>query len=367
MAHYWFRTARAINLQLFAEEKTEQPTPRRRQEARRKGQVFKSQELSSAVLFLGAFAAIYLLFPYMMDEFRILVHYTWQVPPGQVIWPGDFGGVFLFTMGAYARMVGPLLLVVLVLGILASLIQVGFLFSSDPLTPKLDRLNPIEGLKRIFSKKALVQLVKSILKLVVVVAVAFFLISQFVEPMSLLALMELSEGIRVVGHVAVRLGMAVGAILILVGVLDLYYQRWEHEQSLKMSKQEVKDEHKNIEGDPLIRSRIREQQRRLARQRMMEEVPRADVVVTNPIHLAVALRYNPGEMFAPTVVAKGRGYVARRIVEIADEHGVVRVRNPGLARGLFWALEVGQQVPESFYQAVAEVLAFVYRLHQKQA
>lgn len=357
---------RSINCQLFAQEKTEPATPRRREEARRKGQVFKSQELASALLVLAAFTGLYLLFPYMVGEFQDLVAWSYSLNPEQVATIAGLSGILVSVILSFVRLTFPLLALVMVVGLLSNVSQAGFILSGEPLRFRPDRINPVEGLKRIFSRRALVQLVKSIAKLVIVVVTTYLLLRQFLRPVSLLALMELKEGARFVGHLTLRLGLHSGAVLLVLGIMDLYYQRWEYERSLMMSKQELKDELKQVEGDPQIRGKIRERQRQMASRRMMEDVPKADVVITNPTHYAVALKYDAREMSAPVVLAKGKGYLALRIKEIASAHEIALVENRSLAQGLYWGAEIGEEIPAEFYQAVAEVLAFIYRMRNRR-
>ncbi|HHY37272.1 MAG TPA: flagellar biosynthesis protein FlhB [Firmicutes bacterium] len=356
---------RTINLQLFAQEKTEPATPRRREEARRKGQVFKSQELVSALLLVAAFGGLYLFFPYIGGEFKKLVNWAYSLNPDQVATITGLWEILVTVILFFLRLTLPLLALVMVVGLVSNVFQTGFVLSGEPVAFKLERINPVEGLKRILSRRALVQLLKSIAKLVIVLITTYLLLRQFLKPASVLGLMELKEGTRFVGYLTLRLGLNSGAVLLALGIMDFYYQRWEYERSLMMSKQELKDELKQVEGDPQIRSKIRERQRQLASRRMMEDVPRADVVITNPTHYAVALRYDAREMSAPVVLAKGRGYVALRIKEIARDHDIALVENRPLAQGLYWGADIGEEIPPEFYQAVAEVLAFIYRMRNR--
>ncbi len=356
---------RTIDLQLFAQEKTEPATPRRREEARRKGQVFKSQELASALLLMAAFAGLYLFFPYMVGEFQKLVVWVYSQQPEQLVSIAGLSGIVVTVVLSFLRLTFPLLTLVLVVGLISNVSQTGFVLSGEPLRFKLERINPAEGFKRIFSRRALVQLIKSLAKLVIVLITTYLLLRQFLKPVSVLALMELKEGTRFIGYLTLKLGLNSGAVLLALGIMDFYYQRWEYERSLMMSKQELKDELKEVEGDPQIRAKIRERQRQLASRRMMEDVPRADVVITNPIHYAVALKYDAGEMSAPVVLAKGRGYVAQRIKDIARAHEIALVENRPLAQGLYWGAEIGEEIPPEFYQAVAEVLAFIYQMQNR--
>ena len=354
-----------LDLQLFAGEKTEKATPRKREEARKKGQVFRSTDLNSAFIILTVFAVINFGFPYMLESMEGFTREYLTDRSLQDITPLFAQMVLLESLFLIVRITIPILAVAAVAGVVGNLLQVGFLFSTEPLGIKLERLNPVEGFKRIFSKRALVELVKSILKLTLTAYIVYQVISKNIYLFPLLMDMEIGQIIKNLLALIFEMAMKIGIALLVLGVLDYIYQRWEHEQSLKMTKQEVKEEYKQMEGDPQIRARQKQRQREMAMRRMMAEVPRADVVITNPTHFAVALRYNAQQMDAPMVVAKGQDFIALRIKELARESGVTIVENQELARNLFYICDLGEVIPENLYQAVAQVLAFVYR--QKQA
>jgi len=353
-----------LDLQLFASEKTERPTPRRREKARRRGQVARSQELSSTAVLVVVLVGLLLLLPEMHRTLsaylmRLLADLRVELTVERVIVLGrQAAGVTLGT-------VGPVLALSALAAVAANIAQVGFLITPEALAPKLDRLDPVAGLRRIFSRRALFELLKAAGKIIVVGAVMYFSVrGELIELRSLTGAplgVSINEVGRLVWAVVYRAALA----LILIALADYWYQRIEYESRLRMTKQEVKDELKEVEGDPRLRSRLRERQREFARRRMMAEVPTADVVIVNPTHVAVALRYQEGEMPAPRVVAKGRGPLARRIREVAESHGVTVVRRPALAAALYEAVRVGEVISEEFYRAVAEVLAFVYRIQGK--
>jgi flagellar biosynthetic protein FlhB len=260
-----------------------------------------------------------------------------------------------------AMIIGPMLLCLLLIVLAANFAQVGFLLAPQALSPKLSRLSPITGLRRIFSLKSLVELLKSILKLVIVGCVAWSAISgEWRHVFPLVGSSPWTIGSHL-GEVALRIGLRIGLVILALALLDYFYQRWEHERSLKMTKKEVKDEYKQREGDPKVKARIRQKQREMAMRRMMAAIPDADVVITNPQHLAVAIRYDRDTMAAPTVVAKGADFVAQRILEIADAHGVTILEDKPLARALYQSVEIDSQIPMALYKAVAEILAYVYR------
>lgn len=354
-----------FDLQRFAGEKTEQATPRRREQAREKGQVFKSIDLTSALIILACFGALKFTAPYILGS---LEEFTAKYLINKVA--ADFTAAYVHAMFIdcliiIAKASLPIVATAMLAGLVGNLLQVGFIFSGEAIGFKLERIDPIEGFKRIFSKRAMVELVKSLLKIgmtgYVVYKVGMAHLSLFPRFMD----MDIPQILANLGSMIFEMAMKVGLIMLVLGIIDYLYQRWEYEQSLKMSKQEVKEEYKQMEGDPLIKSKQKQKQREMAMRRMMAEVPRADVVITNPTHFAIALRYDPDNMSAPAVVAKGQDFVALRIKEIAKESKVAIVENPELARALFYVTDIGSSIPEDLYQAVAEVLAFVYRQKKK--
>jgi len=280
--------------------------------------------------------------------------------------PSNVYSHFLRGLKAIALILVPIVVPILGVGMLANLVQIGFLFTPQPLTPKLDRLNPVTGFKRLFSRRSLVELVKGILKLIIVGYVAYLTIRGEYKDIFPLIDQDIGQIAAFVGGVTFRTGIRTALALLVLALFDYAFQRWEYERELRMTKREVKDELKQAEGDPQVRSRIRSIQLRIARQRMMKAVPEADVVITNPVSLAVALRYSPEAMSAPTVVAKGARLMAEKIREVAERHGVPIVVNPPLAQGLYRSVEVGMEIPYEFYQVVAEILAYVYRLKGKR-
>jgi len=354
-----------LNIQFFAHEKTEKATPRKRREARRKGQVARSQEIASAFILLFVFVGFALFGASFLERLMRLVTVPitdymlveLSVPQLRIL--------ALQLMRETTLLLFPVFLIAVVVGIVANLAQFGLLFTGYPLQPRLSKLNPIKGIKHIFSLRGVVNFVKSVLKLAVIAAIVAIVIWNDKERIVNLARVPVGDIFAYAAKTTWRLGILVAVALILLAILDYFYNRYEHEKSLRMSKQEVKDEHKKVEGDPLIKSRIREKQRTLALQRMMQNLPKADVVITNPTHFAVALQYDQKEMEAPKVIAKGQGFVALKIREKAEELGIVIMENPPLARALFEKVEIGQMIPPELFQAVAEVLAYVYRLKRR--
>ncbi|ANS74014.1 flagellar biosynthetic protein FlhB [Paenibacillus yonginensis] len=354
-----------LDLQLFAGEKTEKATPKKKQDARKKGQVAKSNDVSAALVLLSSFFALLMFGGYykqhLVDLFKdfFLNRLTFDVTSQSVM--TMFGNLAVQV----ALMLAPIFGVVMVVGILANYIQVGFLLTGESLKPKFSKIDPIKGFKNIFSMRSVIELLKSIFKLLVIFVVVYITLSGSRDEISKLGNVSVEAAFNYTAKLAVDLGIKIGAALLLLAFADYMYQRYSHAKSLRMSKQDIKDEYKKMEGDPLIKGKIRERQRRMALQRMMQEIPKADVIITNPTHFAVALKYDGSEMEAPQVIAKGQDYVALRIKEIAKEHGIITMENKPLARALFQRTEIGDSIPADLFQAVAEVLAYVYKLKGK--
>ncbi|OUM97977.1 MAG: flagellar biosynthesis protein FlhB [Firmicutes bacterium ZCTH02-B6] len=356
----------SFDLQRFAQEKTEAPTPRRREQARQRGQVARTGELGTALVLLAGFGVAALLAGTASRSLLALTrHYLEQ----SAAWQPDAGAIqalFVSLVMQAGLIVGPLMLAAALVGALSQVVQVGFVVSGEPLKPRLDRLNPVQGLQRIFSRRALVDLVRSLAKVAVVGWIAYREVRTALVMLPDLLGAPFGEAAALVGQVVLRTGLWIGGALLVIAAADYLFQRSEHERQLRMSRQELKEELKQTEGDPQLRARIRQRQRQLASRRMMHAVPTADVVVTNPVHLAVALKYDAVSMSAPVVVAKGAGLLARRIKELAEEHGVPVVEDVWLARALYNGVEIGQEIPVELYRAVADVLAFVYRMRARR-
>lgn len=353
-----------IDIQLFAQERTEPATPRRREEARRKGQVAKTAELSSALVLLGAFSALYLV---SSDVARETMAFARFVFVDLLVMHSELSvehiPKLLQEMTFLAmRLAMPVVACALFLGFGSQLLQVGFRTTSESLTPKFERINPVSGVKRILSKRALVELLKACIKVSVVGTITYSIITSSLTQITQFMQINPPEAAAITGRMVFRTGLWVAIAMLILAAFDYMYQRWEFEQSIRMSKQEVREEHRQTEGDPELRSKIRQRQRQIAGARMMSDVAISDVVITNPVHLAIALRYDSDEMEAPVVTAKGAGPLAQRIKERAIEHGVAVVENVWLARALYESVEINDTIPQELFQAVAEVLAFVYRL-----
>lgn len=355
----------SLDLQLFAGEKTEKATPKKRQDARKKGQVAKSQDLSGALVLLSGFLCLTAFGGYIKERLVGLfldIFYnrlTMSVTKENIMTLlGDYGIQILLLLA-------PIFLVVVVMAIVANYAQVGFLLTGEALKMKLSKIDPIKGFKNIFSMRSLVEFIKTLFKLIVIGYLVYSTIWGVIGSIASLGHISVEDTFHFTAELALNLGLKIGAALFVLAALDYMYQRYEHEKSLRMSKQDIKDEYKKMEGDPMIKGKIRERQRRMAMQRMMQEVPKADVIITNPTHFAVALKYDGTKMDAPQVIAKGQDYVALRIKEIAKEHGIITMENKPLARALFQRTEIGDSIPADLFQAVAEVLAYVYRIKGK--
>lgn len=358
-----------FDLQFFADpDKTEEATPRRKEEARKKGQVAKSMELNTVVVLFSVF--MFLNFMGRWFYFEISDYLRNSLSPLFVIkdlTESNLSHLLLQHILFYLRIFLPLGLSVMGVGIGINFLQVGALFTWTPLTPKFSKLNPLNGFKRIFSTHSLVELAKACLKLTIVLYFAYSTIKSRLFLLLDTTKLDLIQVGGIVWTIIFDLVVKICTFLLILAICDYVYQRWQYRRNMRMTKKEVKDEYKQMEGNPLIKRKIRERQRQIARRRMMQDVPKADVVVTNPTHLAIALKYEPGKMTAPTVIAKGEGFIAQKIKEIAQANGIVLVENKPLAHALYKTVEIGELIPDKLYQAVAEVLAFVYRLKQKHA
>ena len=347
------------------QEKTEQATPRKRQKSRQRGQVAKSMDFSSAFVLLGGLSMLLVLGPRQAGVMVELAQTIFQATSSWEIDRSSFPFYAVHLMKQFLYIVGPFIGIIGIIALAANLGQVGFLFTLNPLEPKLDKLNPISGFKRILSKKTFVELLKSVFKVAIVAGIAYMTLRSEIHRFIPLADTSPADIISIEISSAVTLGLRIGLALLVLGVLDYVFQRSEHERDLKMSKQEVKEEFKQTEGNPQVKGRLRSIQRQAAMRRMMQDVPEADVVITNPDHVAVALVYDIEEMPAPRIVAKGENWLAQRIKEIAREAEVPVVENPPLARALYKLCKIGETVPLKLYTAVAEVLAYVYNLKKK--
>lgn len=345
-----------------AEERTEAPTPRRREEARRKGQIARSHDLSSALLLLGGMLILRWLGPRTVDSLLAVMRRFAEAPSPRERSTIDAAALCWSLATSVLGAAGPIMAALLVLAFAAHLLQVGFLFTTEPLSPNLNRLNPINGFQRFFTTRTLVQLAMNLMKLTLVCLVGFSAVKNRADKIILALEVDGPQQFALLCVVIFEIGVILAVVLLIVAILDWGWQKWRHGQDLKMTKEEVKEELRRMEGDPMIKQRRRRMQLVAALSHIRKNVPQADVVVTNPTELAVAIRYDAEKMNAPVVIAKGANYLAQKIRETAIAHGVPIVERKPLAQALFKTVEVGQEVPEQFYKAIAEILAYVYEL-----
>ncbi len=346
------------------QERTEQATQKRREDFRKKGQVAQSKEVQTALLLTSALLLWYFYLPFFWPRLQFLVADIWRRAGEIEVTGNTVYDLALALMQQIGLLLAPLLLMVMVVGAAASIIQIGFLLTTKPLEPDLSKLNPVQGMKKFFSRRSAVEVVKSLIKIGLIGFVAFRTVQASFAESVLLVDAPLGETVRFLGRVASLVLFKSCGVLVVLALFDYLFVRWEMEQRMKMTKQEIKEEFKETEGDPHLKARVRSIQQEMARKRMMAEVPKADVVVTNPTHLSVALKYDRETMSAPQVIAKGADHLALKIREIAREHQVVMVENVPVARALY-QLEVGQTIPEEMFTAVAEILAYVYSVRKK--
>ncbi|MFC7784354.1 MULTISPECIES: flagellar biosynthesis protein FlhB [unclassified Rossellomorea] len=351
-----------LDLQFFSGEKTEKATPKKRDDARKKGQTAKSQDVNTAIILLAVFLFLTFSASYIGNIVFDLFNQTFQEYMLMELTENTVQVITMDIMKELALLLGPIMLVALLAGLFSNYIQVGVMFTTKPLEPKLEKIDPIKGFKRIFSLRAIVELLKSILKISFVGAITFVILWMNIDQVLSLSFKSVGDSLATMASLTVQMGIAASLALLFLSLFDFLYQKYDFEKNIRMSKQDLKDEHKNIEGDPLIKSKIKQRQREMAMRRMMQEVPEADVVITNPTHFAIALKYDENKMDAPYVVAKGVDYLAQKIKYIANENDVVMVENRPLARSLYDSAEIGDAVPEEFFKAVAEILAYVYRI-----
>lgn len=356
-----------FNLQRFAGEKTERATPQRRREARQEGQVARSVELTSAISLLAGIVLLRMTGPKFWAAWMKLMSQSFtNAGHTDLSGQGQVFDLFHQNIMLFVNLMTPLLGVVLVVGAGVGFAQVGPMFLPKLLLPNFGKINPLEGFKRMWSVRALVEAGKSLFKLVIVGAVAYRATMGVVGQVAELTQTQVTTIPAVVGQIVFNLAIQVAVLFVVLAFLDFLFQRFDFEKSIRMSREEIKQEFRNQEGDPLIRSQLRQRGRALAMRRMMADVPTADVIVTNPTHFAVALKYDAGIMTAPLVVAKGQDEMAKRIREVAREAGVPMIENRPLARSLYRLVEIGDGVPSELFRAVAEVLAAVYRLRDER-
>lgn len=359
------------NLQWFAKdgpggEKTEPATAKKLREAREDGKVAKSKELTAAFDLIVLFLVLKVFISTVGEGFLETFYYVYNLIPDFLainamdVSGGAVRSFFIPILLQMLKIVAPFFLFGFTVTVIVSILQVGWKISTKPMQPKLDRFNPVSGFQRIFSKDALFELFKSILKIGVIVYVAYTSIKDEADNIFILYDVSLNQALALCGDVIINAGMKISLVYLVVGIADFIYQKFRFNEDMKMTKQEVKDEYKNTEGNPEIKGRQRQRMREASTRRMMQDVPKADVVITNPTHLAVAIKYDPDVNRAPIVLAKGEDFLAQKIKDAAKENQIEIVENKPLARMLYANVEVGNEIPPELYQAVAEILAMVY-------
>ncbi len=345
-------------------EKTEAPSSKRREDFRKKGQIAQSKEVQTASLFTIILLFWIFYLPTFWNGLTEIIFFVWQSSGSFEVTPSSIITLSAFLLQKLGLLLAPLFLLVLIIGFFSSFFQFGWLLTAKPLMPDFSKLNPITGMSRFISKKSFIEVIKSLLKVLLVGWIAYSTVLDNFKEALILVDTNVGSTLSYLGRVSTLILAKICAVLILIAFLDFLFVKWEMEEKMKMTKQELKEEFKESEGDPHIKAQIRSIQQQMARKRMMAEVPKADVIVTNPTHLSIAIRYDSKEMAAPVIIAKGADLVAMKIREIAREHGIAIIENPPVAR-LLHKLDIGEHIPEDLFKVVAEILAHVYSLKGK--
>ncbi|HHH36378.1 MAG TPA: flagellar type III secretion system protein FlhB [Gammaproteobacteria bacterium] len=347
------------------QEKTEQPTPKRREDARKKGQVPRSRELTTMAVLLTAASAVLFFGDHMLEGILAMMREVWQLERSELLDVSRMSPIFLRAVADALLALFPFFLLLTLIALAAPMLISGWSFSTEALAFKWEKLNPVKGLGRMFSWRSAMELVKALAKFSVVLLVALWLLWHNVDDLLALGAQPVFVSLSHTGELLSWSFLVLSSAMILIAAVDVPFQLWDHNRKLRMTRQEVKDEYKDTEGSPELKRKVREVQQEMAQRRMMEEVPKADVVITNPTHYAVALRYDPDSMGAPVVVAKGRDVVAARIRALAVEHEVPIVSAPPLSRALYHHTDLGHEIPAGLFMAVAQVLAYTYQLRRR--
>lgn len=346
-------------------ERTEEATQQRREDFRKRGQVAQTRELSSVLLLFASVLIIWLMSRYFFQQIYELFFASMGDNLIEMVRGGQtLNSLASFAVAKTAYLLLPVLGICWVVGLVSSLLQTGFLYNEEALQIKWERMDPVQGFKKMLSMRALTEGIKAVAKLTLILFISYLLLKDYIQTLPALMNFSLIQIFEFLGSLTIRLLAGVGFFMLTLAGIDYLYQRWEMEKEMKMTKQEIKEEIKSREGDPMVRARIKRIQREMAGKRMMEDVPKADVIVTNPTHIAIALKYDE-TMVAPTLIAKGADLVAEKIREMAKSHNIPIIENKPLARTMFKTLKIGQTIPKELYTAVAEVLSYVYRLRRK--
>lgn len=346
-------------------ERTEEATEQRREDFRKRGQVPMTRELSTAVFFLAAAGMMYVASRYFLQNVVEMFGRTMGPEMLQAVKSDKVTEILSFIGYKLLILVSPIFLVSMIIGIVTQVMQTGLLQVENALSPDINKMNPLNAIGRIFSLKGFVELCKSMLKLVVISITLYFLLKGEIHKIPYLSALSVEQILTYLGIVVFKLLITAGIFMLILSVGDYFFQRWQLEKEMMMTKQEVKEEHKSREGDPLIKARIRKVQKEIATRKMMSEIPKADVVITNPTHIACVMKYSD-KLPAPQLVAKGADYMAEKIKQIARENNIPIVENKPLARTIFKTMKVGQVIPRELFVSVAEVLSYVYRLRRKK-
>lgn len=362
------RTLIVYNLQFFAEgqggEKTEKPTPKKRQKAREEGQVARSNEVTTTLLLVVMFSAIKLIGPISVSRLLALYKEMMSLFNIENITIEYAHELFKHIAISTLWIVIPYLGIAFAVGFLSNIMQVGWKPTLKPMKPKFNKINPISGLKRMFSFKTIIELIKSIIKIAIILLIVYLTIKDYEKLILIIYDLSIFSAYGLILDICLDIGIKVGMFFVFVAAIDFAYQKYSLEKQLKMTKQEVKEEHKEAEGNPEIKAKIRQKMREASMRRMMQDLPKADVIITNPTHFAVAISYDENSSTAPMVIAKGADLLAAKIKEVGRENNIEIVENKPLARTLYYTVEIGDEIPPELYQTVAEVLAFVYNLKQ---
>lgn len=347
-------------------EKTEKASPKKRKDERKKGNIFQSKDVVTAASVLIIFSVLKLVFPFIYSYLTAMIlRYSGYIKSTHSFSMDFARQIFVDIFATVAVVAGPLMLAAMVTGIIFSGIQTRFLVSGQSLKPKFSRISPLQGIKRLFSIRSVVELVKSILKAVIISAVLFFDLKAITKDAMQLMMVSVMDGVVFILDTVMGIVIKLSLVFFGIALFDYLYQWWEYERGMKMTKQEVKEEYKHTEGDPQVKGHIKEMQRKRSMQRMMQQVPTADVIVRNPTHYAVALKYDNNHNRAPIVVAKGQDQVALRIIAEGEKHGVPITENRPLARALYAQVDLNREIPPDYYAALAEILAWVYSLKRR--
>jgi flagellar biosynthetic protein FlhB len=346
-------------------EKTEEATDTRREDFRKRGQVAMTRELSTALFFLLMSGLLYVAGRYFLQNLFEVFHQAMGGDFLVLLREGHLRDIMLTVGAKLALLVGPMFFICMVIGIGSQVLQTGFLQVEDALTPDLNKLNPLNSLGRIFSMKGLAELLKSTVKMAAIGFIMYLLLKGEIRQIPYLSGMSIEGLFHYLGGVLYKLILSTGLFMLVLAMADYFFQKWQLEKEMMMSKQEIKEEMKSRDGDPLIKARIRRVQKEIANRKMMTEIPKGDVVITNPTHIAVVIKYS-ANLPAPQLIAKGADFMAEKIKELAREHNIPIVENKPLARAIFKTMKVGQVIPRELFVAVAEVLSYIYRLKRKK-